>query len=185
MRRTLLLASALALAVVSQMIWAAPPTPVSGAAGAKSAHAKVKKRSPAKARSVKRKSVTASAVATKAADPAASAHTCLIVDARGTRLVRGMGPRIFSQSGKLIYGEFQSNWEYAQEYGVAVYCNEMSEALNMPQAGSNPLVVGLAAVAPGTETDCILDDATAAAVLEAAARWDFLKYQRLILVVDN
>ncbi len=179
-RGTLLLTGALLVTVVSQSLWSAPP-----ARAAAPAHAKVKKRVPGKARTLEPKAAPATAQVRPASTPAADARTSLIVDARGSRLLRGMGPRIFSQSGRLIYGDFQSNWEYAQEYGVVVYCNEMTEALNLPQAGSNPLVVGLAAVAPGTESDCVLDDATADSVLEAAARWDFLKYQRVILVVDN
>ena len=182
-RGTLLLTGTLLVAVASQAIWAAPPAPAARATAA--THAKVKKRVARKARTAKPVAAPATAQARPASTPAADARTSLIIDARGSRLLRGMGPRIFSQSGRLVYGDFQSNWEYAQEYGVVVYCNEMSEALNLPQAGPNPLVVGLAAVAPGTESDCVLDDATANSVLEAAGKWDFLKYQRVILVVDN
>lgn len=184
-RGTMVLTGTLLLALASQAVWAGPPPAAAGASKTGTATAKAKKRVTRKAPVAKPGSAKKGGGSKAVAGPAAAARTSLIVDARGTRLLRGMGPRIFSQSGRLVYGDFQSNWEYAQEYGVVVYCNEMSEALKLPQAGSNPLVVGLAGIAPGSETDCVLDDATVESIDKAVAVWDFLAYQRVILVVDN
>ncbi|MBI3890462.1 MAG: hypothetical protein HY303_02915 [Candidatus Wallbacteria bacterium] len=117
--------------------------------------------------------------------PPEGAHTSLIIDARGTLLSRGMGPRFYSQSGELIYGNFESNFEYAQENGVVSYVDDMKSATQFPQAGENPLVVKLASVGSDFNSDGILDDASAAAVVDAASHWDFLKYQRVIVVTDN
>ncbi|MBI4867489.1 MAG: hypothetical protein HY816_11110 [Candidatus Wallbacteria bacterium] len=180
----------LALALVTQPVaWAATPAfeglgPDKAKSKKSSAHA-MKKKAARKSKGSKMKIATAARPGGSIGIPPEGAHTGLIIDARGTQLSRGMGPRFYSQSGQLVYGNFESNFEYAQENGVITYAGDMKSATEAPQAGENPLVVKLAAIGSDFNSDGILDDASAAAVVDAAAKWDFLKYQRVIVVTDN
>lgn len=191
--RTPFLSKIVALALLGQpILWAASPATPSGKATIKKASAHASKGRAAKHKGSKKARIASgyASVATPEMDAAPAvapegAHTSLILDARGRGMTRGMGPRIYSQSGQLVYGDFKSNWEYAQEHGVVSYANEMQSATQMAEAGENPLVVKVSQAHPQISSDGIVDDASAAAIQDASSRWDFLKYQRVIIVTEK
>lgn len=112
-------------------------------------------------------------------------YTSLILDGRGLGLTRSMSPRIFALGGRMIYGNFKASWEQALKYGVASYATSLDEARALPEAGSHPMVVRLAAVNPARPADAILHEVDAQAVMEATQQYDFLSRYRVIIVTEN
>jgi len=106
-------------------------------------------------------------------------YTGLIVDARGLNLKRGMSPRIYSESGQLVYAGVTVTYDFLQTAGIASYGRELSpELLRRIQPNGtvkvSPLVVKGLEVTGTTETNVIISDHDAQAILQALDIYDFL-----------
>lgn len=117
-------------------------------------------------------------------------YTGLIVDARGLGLQRGMSPRIYSESGQLIYAGVTASQAFIQESGIASYGQELTpELLRRIQPGKDPikvspLVVEALEVTDTTETGVIISDNDADAILSALNTYDFLAQYSVIFLID-
>lgn len=117
-------------------------------------------------------------------------YTGLIVDARGLGLQRGMSPRIYSESGRLIYAGVAASLDFVQESGIASYGQELTpELLRRLQPGKDPinvspLVVEALEVTDSTETGVIISDADADAIIAALNTYDFLAEYSVIFLID-
>ncbi|HHT73944.1 MAG TPA: hypothetical protein GX008_09550 [Firmicutes bacterium] len=117
-------------------------------------------------------------------------YTGLIVDARGLGLQRGMSPRIYSESGQLIYAGVTAPQSFIQEAGIASYGQELTpELLRRIQPGQDPikvspLVIRALEVTDSTETGVIISDVDADAILSALNTYDFLAQYSVIFLVD-
>ncbi len=117
-------------------------------------------------------------------------YTGLIVDARGLGLQRGMSPRIYSESGQLIYAGVAADLDFVQESGIASYGQELTpELLRRLQPGKDsikvsPLVVEALEVTDSTETGVIISDADADAIVAALNTYDFLAEYSVIFLID-
>ena len=65
-------------------------------------------------------------------------YTGVIVDCRGLDLRRAMSPVIKAESGSIIYGDKDLDFDKINEIGMAEYCTDINETT---RAGSKPLVV--------------------------------------------
>ncbi|WP_461360901.1 hypothetical protein [Candidatus Darwinibacter acetoxidans] len=116
-------------------------------------------------------------------------YTGLIVDARGLGLQRGMSPKIYSQSGQLVYAGVAVAYEFLQEAGIASYGQELSPELlrRIQPKGTikvSPLVVTALDVVGSTESSVIISDDDAQTILDALDTYDFLAEYSVVFLVD-
>jgi len=116
-------------------------------------------------------------------------YTGLIVDARGLGLQRGMSPRVYSQSGQLVYAGVAASFEFLQEAGIVSYGQELSpELLKRIQPKDtikiSPLVVRALEVTGSPETGVVISDDDAQAILDALDVYDFLAEYAVVFLID-
>jgi len=118
-------------------------------------------------------------------------YTGLIVDARGLGLERGMSPRIWSESGEMIYGGVAASYDYVQHSGVASYGTQLSEELkerlsirSKLSSFFSPLIVKAQGVKGQPRTGVILDQATADRIIAAIQNYDFFAHYAVVFLVD-
>ncbi len=117
-------------------------------------------------------------------------YTGLIVDARGMDLQRGMSPRIWSESGQLVYAGVVARQEFIQERGIASYGQELSPELveRLKSRGADtdvtPLVVTPLQITGNPENSVIISDADAAKILESLNHHDYLARYSVVFLVD-
>lgn len=116
-------------------------------------------------------------------------YTGLIVDARGLGLQRGMSPKIYSESGQLVYAGVAVSYGFLLEAGIASYGQELTPELlrRIQPQGSvkiSPLVIRALEVSGSTDTNVIISDADAQAVLDALDVYDFLAHYSVVFLID-
>ncbi len=117
-------------------------------------------------------------------------YTGLIVDARGLGLQRGISPRVWSESGELIYGGVVASYDYVQQQGVVSYGRELSS--NMVQRVSvpgrlsytSPLTIVALDVAGPARTEVIISQNDARRIFEAAKKYDFFAHYAVVFLID-
>lgn len=119
-----------------------------------------------------------------------SFYTGLVVDARHLDLKRGMSPRIYSESGQLLYGGVLASADLVQEQGVVAYGPELTPqllsrlAVDPEYPYSKPLVVEAIQVADPSQTGVYLNEADTQRVLEAMAEYDFFARYAVIFLLN-
>lgn len=116
-------------------------------------------------------------------------YTGLIVDARGLNLQRGMSPKIYSESGQLIYAGVAISYGFLQEAGIASYGQELNpDLLRRIQPDDtvkvSPLVVHALDLKGSTESSVTISDADAQAILDALDTYDFLAHYSVVFLID-
>ncbi|NLL43594.1 MAG: hypothetical protein GX251_09660 [Firmicutes bacterium] len=116
-------------------------------------------------------------------------YTGLIVDARGLNLQRGMSPKVYSESGQLVYAGVAVSYGFLQEAGVASYGQELSPELlkRIQPEGTvkvSPLVVKALSREGTTETSVTISDDDAKAILAALDVYDFLAHYSVVFLID-
>lgn len=117
-------------------------------------------------------------------------YTGLVIDARGLGLERGMSPRIWSESGEMIYGGVAAPYDYVQNTGVICYGTQLSEELmkrvSIPGklTYSAPLVVKAQAVKGQPKTGVVIDQETADLIIAAIRNYDFFAHYAVVFLVD-
>ena len=117
-------------------------------------------------------------------------YTGLVVDARHLNVRRGISPRIFSESGQLLYGGVLASSQFVQDVGVVAYGNELNpELIRRIQVDPNygyalPLTVEAVGVIEPARTGVYIKDADAERILEALAQYDFFARYAVIFLID-
>lgn len=116
-------------------------------------------------------------------------YTGLIVDARGLGLQRGMSPKIYSESGQLVYAGVAVSYGFLQEAGIASYGQDLTPELLLRIQPENtikvsPLVVKALEVIGTTESNVIISDDDAQAILGALDVYDFLAHYSVVFLID-
>ncbi len=117
-------------------------------------------------------------------------YTGLVIDARGLNLGRGMSPRIWSESGQLIYGGMSASYDYLQHVGLVSYGNELTNDLmqRIVVDPSYPLAVPLTIKAldiiEPARTSVVISDEGAEQIFNALEAYDFLARFSVIFLVD-
>ena len=116
-------------------------------------------------------------------------YTGLVVDARHLDVRRGMSPRIYSESGQLLYGGVLAGQDLVQDRGVVGYGTELtSELLARITIDSEypyvaPLVVQAVGVADAARTGVIVSEEDTLRILEAMVQYDFFARYAVIFLV--
>lgn len=116
-------------------------------------------------------------------------YTGLIVDARGLNLQRGMSPKVYSESGQLVYAGVVVSYGFLQEAGIASYGQELTpDLLRRIQPDDtikvSPLVVNALKIDGTTESSVIISDADAQSILDALNTYDFLAHYSVVFLID-
>lgn len=117
-------------------------------------------------------------------------YTGLVVDGRSVGAARGMSPRIWSESGLLLYGGRSAGVGFVQDVGVAAYGPELTpELMTRIQADPQyPLMLPLEVEAVGVKdparTNLVVSDADAERILQALAAYDFFARFAVVILVD-
>lgn len=117
-------------------------------------------------------------------------YTGLVIDARHLDVRRGISPRIYSESGRLIYGGVLASQELVQERGVVGYGTELTPELikrlevDPDYPYISPLLVEAIGVADAAKTGVIISDADTQRILEAMAKYDFFARYAVIFLVN-
>lgn len=116
-------------------------------------------------------------------------HTGLVVDGRHLDLQRGMSPRIYSESGQLIYGGVLASMDVIQNLGVAAYGREITPDLyrRIQVDPKYPYALALEVKALGivdqARTSVYISDEDAQRILEALVRYDFLARYAVVFLL--
>lgn len=116
-------------------------------------------------------------------------YTGLVVDARHLDVRRGISPRVYSESGQLIYGGVLASSEFVQNVGVVAYGSELDAELIKriqvdPEYGyALPLTVKAIGVADPARTSVYISDEDAERILQALSQYDFLARYAVIFLV--
>ena len=101
------------------------------------------------------------------------------MDARGLGVRRGISPRVYSESGQLIYGGVLASSEFVQDVGVVAYGTELDSELIKriqvdPEYGyALPLTVKAVGTIEPARTAAVISRADRAH-LQALSQYDFL-----------
>lgn len=116
-------------------------------------------------------------------------YTGLVIDARHLDVQRGISPRIYSESGQLLYGGVLAPQDVVQELGVVGYGQELTSELlgrlsvDPAYTYVAPLIIEATAVADAAKTGVCISEADTARVLEAMAKYDFFARYAVIFLV--
>lgn len=119
-------------------------------------------------------------------------HTGLVIDARRLGIERAMSPRVFDETGALIYGGVGVDPSELVSHGVVAYATEIAEAAGHPRLSVNsafpyrlPMIVQAIGVAPGNVPGSVVIDNADAGLIRAALRqYDFLGRFAVVFLID-
>lgn len=117
-------------------------------------------------------------------------YTGLVVDARHLDVRRGISPRIYSESGQLIYGGVLAPQDLVQERGIVGYGSELTpELLTRLQVDPDypytaPLTVTAIGVVDPAKTSVYISNEDTQRILEAMAQYDFFARYAVIFLVN-
>jgi hypothetical protein len=111
--------------------------------------------------------------------------TGMVVDAKGLDIQPALLVKIYSGSGRLLYGPSLANPEVALEQGLIQYVDALSSAVKSERVGKKPLIVQASGVHEGSECDLVLQDKKAELLRAALGRKDFLKACKVVIILDD
>ena len=117
-------------------------------------------------------------------------YTGLVIDARGLNVKRGMSPRIWSESGQLIYGGLSASYEYMHGIGLVSYAHEMNAqtlqriTVDPDYPLAVPLVIGATSALQPGQTNVTISNNDALRVLAALEKYDFLARYSVVFLID-
>jgi hypothetical protein len=115
--------------------------------------------------------------------PAAEVYTGLIIDCKGVDLRPALAPKVFSVSGKEIYGSSMVSQSYAVQQGMIGYDKNLDSAKSNARVAKNPLIVKATGVKGTNKTDIIISDEDANKIEEAAKQLKFLGECKVMAIV--
>lgn len=121
--------------------------------------------------------------------PISQNFTGLIVDTSGFKVSRGMSPKIFDDTGRLIYGWVSdADVDKAVAVGLVGYVKNYDAALYDKRAGSHPMLVHIVNINANPENffpkEVVVSKADADRILEANSHTHFLENYNVIFIVD-
>ncbi|MCE5324281.1 hypothetical protein LLG46_13340 [bacterium] len=113
-------------------------------------------------------------------------YTCVIFNTVGYKLDRCMSPKIRRIDGSEVWGTIRVDQNFVLEHGIASYVTSMAEALKNSRCGANPLIIRAIGKAGGRfNSDLVISDADAQALLAENAKCGFLDKLNVIIVEDG
>ena len=115
------------------------------------------------------------------ADPT---YTGLVLDARGLKLQRAMGPRILDEDGRVLYPdqEHLPDMTFLQDHGMAAYVKDARDA---PRSGDHPLTVWVVRLAGPGHDDLVVSRKSGRRLMDADAEDGFLSRWAVSILTNN
>jgi len=113
------------------------------------------------------------------------AYTGLIIDLRGLQINRSLAPRIYSQTGRLLYGPEYLLKRIGTRRGIVGYVHSMEDPEVAIRAGKNPYFTVPLASKGRYSTDVVLSESDAARALEHPETLKNLLKCRVIFLIDK
>ncbi len=110
-------------------------------------------------------------------------YTGLIVDCTGIDLRPALSPKVFSRSGREVYGSANVNRDFAVQQGMMGYLKNIDSARENARVTSNPFIVKAIEVKGTNKTDIVISDEDAAKIDELARNLNFLRECRVIAIL--
>ena len=117
---------------------------------------------------------------TSESSPKPAMYTGVIVDCRGLGLQRAMSPVILDESGKIIYGDKDLDFDKITEIGMAAYATNMNET---SRAGAQPLIVHAISLS-NFNSNPVLSNADANKVLITNEVSNYLRNLNVVFLTD-
>jgi len=111
-------------------------------------------------------------------------YTGLVVDARGLQVIPCLSPKILDKNNQEVYGPQYISREFAVQYGVCVYTNNLESAIKNQRVGSNPFVAKGIETNGKLLTNIIISNTESARLKSSVVHLTILKHCRVIIVVD-
>lgn len=118
-------------------------------------------------------------------------YTGLVIDARHLPLRKGITPKVYSNSGQLLYGGAIVSQAFLQEYGMVEYGEELNSELlarievDGPRPYSLPLIIKARELKDASQTGVIISETDTMRVLQALVRYDFFARYAVIFLIDE
>lgn len=117
-------------------------------------------------------------------------YTGLVVDARHLPLQRGMSPRIYSETGQLIYGGVLAPKDLIQDRGVVTYGQDLTPELlkrlqlDVDYPYISPLIIKAKSVVEPSRTGVYISEEDTERILAAMVQYDFLARYAVIFLLN-
>lgn len=118
-------------------------------------------------------------------------YTGLVINAKGTDLQRGMNPRIFDESGRLVFAGIDASEGQMIAQGIVAYATDLATGTSHPRLEVSdffplrvPLVIDAQATAGLPRTAAVISDADAERIRKAVQNYDFLGRFAVVFVVE-
>ena len=122
----------------------------------------------------------------KQAEAKAEAYTCVIIDARGLGVERGMAPKIRRPDGSELWGTKDADPDYVLDEGIVAYCKSEETARKNKRCGDHPLILkAVKAQAKIMAYDVCVSALDGQTLLDSDKRCRFLDANHVIFLVDN
>lgn len=115
--------------------------------------------------------------------PAAEVYTGLVIDCKDVDLRPALAPKVFSESGKEIYGSSMVSQSYAVQQGMMGYGKNIEEAKSNVRVAKNPIIVKATGVKGTNKADIVISDADAGKIESAAKQLKFLGECRVMAII--
>jgi len=115
--------------------------------------------------------------------PKPEVYTGLIVDCTGVELRPALSPKVYSKSGREIYGSANVNKDFAVQQGMMGYLKNLDSAKENARVTNNPFVVKAIEVKGTNKADIVISDEDAAKIDELAKNLNFLRECRVIALI--
>jgi len=110
-------------------------------------------------------------------------YSGLIIDCTAIELRPALSPKVYSQSGKEIYGSANVNKDFAVQQGMLGYLKNIESAKTNARVANDPFIVKAISVKGTNKADIIISDSDAAKIEGMAAKLNFLRECRVIAVI--
>ena len=121
----------------------------------------------------------------------APVYTGLVVNAKGTRLERGMNPKIYDENGQLVFAGIGAGERQLYTEGIVAYATELASGTAHPRLEVSevfPLRLPLVVDAQGTRglprVDVVVGNVDAERIRAAVQEYDFLGRFAIVFVLE-
>ncbi len=110
-------------------------------------------------------------------------YTGLIIDCKEIDIRPALAPKVFSASGKEVYGSSMVSQSYATQQGMIGYEKNIDKVKSNPRVAKNPLIVKATGVQGQNKTDIVISDSDAEKIETASKQLKFLGECRVMAIL--
>ena len=107
--------------------------------------------------------------------------TGLIINAEGLNVQECLYPKIVMEDGQVVYSQQYVDSKILAERHVAGYVKGLDEAITHERVTAKPIMVNAVALARGSQTDLVIQDADAQLLHMDPKHMDFLKHAKVVI----